>query len=314
MSSPLDDRIRHLVQRAVANAPPPPRFPVAQALTSVPERRLPAWVIATAAALGTIVLIGGAAWLFSDRTTPRHVTTEPAEAIPTAVEEALWRETGSGSAFVECEPCRDQPVGGYFVEITHDGSGPFRVTAYDQDGAIRPDSGFHGFDREGREVRYQGYLRLVATGGEATPEDLAVLVDANGGYAGRISITLDNEPVAGFEVRTEGDWSIGVFRFESAPDLTRTVSGVGDELLKWNPGICDVDRMVASHPGSGRFLALSYGFVSWQVLFDEDGAGEFGNVDLFSRPLEDGECDGWFFVEVRAEGPWTLTVVEAVGG
>ncbi len=92
MNSPLDDRIRRLMQRAVSDAPQPPRFPMEQALASVPDRRASSWVVAVGSAAAAIVLIGGAAWMFGGddvapvRTeAPAPETTAPPTASSTTV-------------------------------------------------------------------------------------------------------------------------------------------------------------------------------------------------------------------------------------
>jgi hypothetical protein len=71
---------------------------------------------------------------------------------------------------------------------------------------------------------------------------------------------------------------------------------------------CDINRLSVDYQGNGRFLALGWGFVSSPLLFDETEPGTYDAYDPFQEPLSAGWCDGVHMVEVRATGPWTMTV------
>jgi hypothetical protein len=227
----------------------------------------------------------------------------------------LWEHTGTGDAVV---PCLDCNLGtGLILSIRHTGDEQFTVSAVDQSGSPVP--GPRHPTNSGAVV--EGFQRIgVSAGAQLDPARAAVVVDTVGPYEGLIFFwpdEIDSSDVTHVAVEADGSWTIGAWNVPSSPQVTSVrgqvlydqVSGVGDDVVYWQVPECNIDHLSADYQGAGGFLALGWGAIgNHPLLFNETEPGAYDVYDPFQEPLQAGWCDGLFMIEVRATGPWTMTV------
>ena len=144
-------------------------------------------------------------------------------------------------------------------------------------------------------LAHKGSGAFTASSLDADQQRQQLLVSTVGPYSGTTLLTADvGHAVAQIAIVADGEWSLNVRDVSEAREFVTTVSGRGDDVVRYIGGAGD---LAASFPGDAPFVVRRAGRPD-RLLFDE--VGPFAA----RTPLSAGPA----LLVVSARGPWALTV------
>lgn len=184
----------------------------------------------------TTVKEGGSSTTEPPETTaslPPKPTIAPGERLPVL----NFNDTGDSTVVLE-------PPGPRVANIEYTGTGPFKVTGLDANGA-----------------------------------EVTTLVESEGPYSGSVAVDFrDEQDSRSLAVKAEGAWKIHMVPVETLTPLPGSIAGSGDNVVLYTGGVGPV---ALSHSGSGPFEVNYFEINTRKIttLVDEQGPYE-GNLEL----------------------------------
>lgn len=127
---------------------------------------------------------------------------------------------------------------------------------------------------------------------DAANNQVDLLVNEIGGYAGTVPWGFKDEGVTSVQVEADGSWSLTFAPVTAATELTMPTSGTGDSVLLYRGGAA---TPTFTHAGESNFAVWVYGNRS-DLLVNEIGTYT-GMHAMTAGPA---------FVVVEADGAWTI--------
>jgi len=141
-------------------------------------------------------------------------------------------------------------------------------------------------------IVYTGESNFAVWALDANLEQIDLLVNAIGGYAGTVPIGFRGEEVAALEISAAGEWAVQLKPIETAREMTDTISGTGDDVFVYRG---DTAIAHVTHDGESNFALI--GHPDAGLLINEigpyDGTVRFEGEDIY---------------EVTADGNWTVAI------
>lgn len=130
---------------------------------------------------------------------------------------------------------------------------------------------------------------------DAKHQQLDLVVNQLGHYAGTVPLNFDADDPRGLDVQASGPWTIDVKSVLYAPQFDTTTSGSGDDIRVYT-GVAGTAAIHAT--GTSNFAIRHYSQSGTVLVVNEIGA-----VDgTYPWPA------GVAFVQVLSNGPWTIDV------
>lgn len=127
---------------------------------------------------------------------------------------------------------------------------------------------------------------------DSSNNQLDLLVNEIGPYAGTVPWGFRDDSVANVQVEADGNWSLTFSPITTTPELTLPASGTGDSVLIYQGGAA---TPTFAHQGESNFAVWVYGN-STDLLINEIG------VYTGTHAMKAGPA----FIVVEADGPWTI--------
>lgn len=189
---------------------------------------------------------------------PESEPTPEPETVPEPVEPQSF--SGSGSEVVMLEPLGEDV---FYASVTHDGSSNVALWTVDENG-----------------------------------QDIDLLVNEIGGYAGEVALNFGEDPAA-LRIEADGNWSIEFVPLQEAPrwDGSTPFEATGDSIVIVD-GVADgLTPVTLTHDGESNFAIWAWGESYPDLIVNDIGA--YDGTTLLP--------DGTLVLQVDADGTWTIS-------
>lgn len=149
------------------------------------------------------------------------------------------------------------------------------------------------------DITHHGSSNFVVWSLDGSLETIDLLVNEIGLYEGRRPVHVgwfsSKELVRHLEIDADGNWSITARPMTSARELVSSLSGSGDDVLRYDGS---ASTLTSSHDGSSNFIILGHEANGRYNDLIVNEIGSYSGTDLMAS--------GSAILEITADGNWTL--------
>lgn len=157
-------------------------------------------------------------------------------------------------------------------------------------------------DYQVAEIAHIGGNSFRVRGLDSAGDLVQVLVDRSGGYLGRVIVEAP-EQIRSLTVEADGEWTVTFLPVVSATrfGVAQSAEGTTDDVLVLEDPVGEGQVLVGySHEGAGDFVVQTFGADGLVEATIVDEPGNQKKYTLQSKAVR--------FIEVTADGPWSLSV------